>query len=235
MIDLLCELKPALPSILTALISIWLGYKFGLITYLKKKEHDQIIHRYLEHGVDNISSDMDLALTVFRENWSLSLRMLREFRETNEAEIPMREESYNKEFKIYDPKIFLVSPYYKIKTLVGDDAFWESAQLLFAFVSNSYSFFENDLKLCIQLYYNPDIDSEPYEKIYKVFYDEIKNLDEEAKKYYKIIMELQNLAVELETKPLSFNDIITFKDKPLSKTIVKRLRLELLDKVSKES
>ena len=190
MIELLNELKPTLSSLLIALVSIWLGYRFGLLTYFQKKEHDQIIHRYLEQGVDLISSNMDHALTVFRENWSLSLRMLREFRETNAANVPMRKESYNKEFTIYDSKTFSVSPYYKIKSLVGDDVFWESAQLLFSFVGNSYSFFENDLKLCIQAYYNPDVETAPFDQIYECYLKQVHNLNEEANKYYKILMEL---------------------------------------------
>lgn len=235
MIELLNELKPTLSSLLTALVSIWLGYRIGLLTYFQKKEHEQIIQRYLEQGVDLISSNMDHALTVFRENWSLSLRMLREFRETNSANIPMRKESYNKEFIIYDSKSFSVSPYYKIKSLVGDDVFWESAQMLFAFVGNSYSFYENDLKLCIQAYYNPDVETSSFEEIYESYLEQVKNLNEESNKYYKIIMELQNLALELETKPLSFKDINSFQNKQLSKNIVHRLRTELLNVVSEES
>jgi hypothetical protein len=235
MIALLNELKPVLFSLLTVLVSIWLGYRFGLITYFQKKEHDQIIQRYLEQGVDLIASNMDHALTTFRENWSLSLRMLREFRETNATGIPMREGSYTREFTIYDPKIFTVSPYYKIKSIVGDDVFWESAQLLFAFVGNSYSFFENDLKLCLQSYHDPNVKSAPFEQIYECYLKQIHILNDEANKYYKILMELQNIAVEIETRPLSFNEMTAFKNKPVIKIIVKRLRSELIDKENLKS
>lgn len=235
MIDLLNEMQPTFLPLLITLISIWLGYRLGLLTYFQKKEHDQIIQRYLEQGVDLISSNIDHALSVFSENWSLSLRMLKEFRETNSANVPMRKEAYNREFLIYDTKSFSVSPYYKIKSLVGDDIFWESAQSLFAFVGSAYSFFENDLKLTIQAYYNPAVETASSDKIYECYVKKVRNLMEESYKYYKIVMELQNLAVGLETKPLSFKDLVSFKDKPLSKTIVKRLRSELLDKVSEES
>ncbi len=235
MIEFLYELKPTISSLLTVLVSIWLGYRFGLLTYFQKKEHDQIIQRYLEQGVDLIASNMDHALTIFRENWSLSLRMLREFRETSAAKIPMRRESYNRQFTIYDPKSFTVSPYYKLKSIVGDDVFWESAQLLFAFVGNSYSFFENDLKLCLQSYHDPDIKSAAFEQIYEGYLNQIHLLNEEANKYYKILMELQNIAVEIETRPLSFKEMTSFKNRPVIKTIVKRLRSELIDKENDKS
>ena len=107
--------------------------------------------------------------------------------------------------------------------------------MLFAFVSNSYNFCENDLKFCIQTYYNPDVECASSDQIYECYFKKVNNLNAEFDKYYKIVMELQNLAVELETKPLSFKDINSLKNKPLSKTIVKRLRSELLDKVSEES
>lgn len=58
---------------------------------------------------------------------------------------------------------------------------------------------------------------------------------EESYKYYKVVMELQNLAVALETKPFSFKSLVTFKDKPLSKTVVNRLRSELLEKITEKS
>lgn len=235
MIEFLNEMRPTFVSLLIALLTICLGYRLGLLTYFQKKEHEQIIKRYLEQGVDLISSNIDHALSTFNENWALSLQMLKEFRETNLANVPMRKESFNKEFLQYDLKSFSVSPYYKIKSLVGDDVFWESAQSVFSFVGNAYSFFENDLKLTIQAYYNPDVDTASYDKIFDKFSTKVQDLMEDSFKYYKVVMELQNLAVALETKPLSFKNLVSLKDKPLSKTIVKRLRSELLEKISGES
>jgi hypothetical protein len=147
----------------------------------------------------------------------------------------MRPESYNKEFRSYNAGSFSVSPYYKIKSLIGEDVIWDSAQSVFSFVGNSYSFFENDLKLCIQKFYNTkDIDAS-FEEIYESYLKRVKELNEESHKYYKLIMELQNLSVELETKPISFRDINSFKNRSLSKIIVHRLRTDLLEKISDES
>jgi len=235
MIEFLNEMRPTFVSLLIPLLTIWLGYRLGLLTYFQKKEHEQIIKRYLEQGVDLISSNIDHALVTFSENWALSLRMLKEFRETNQANVPMRKESFNKEFLQYDLKSFSVSPYYKIKSLVGDDVFWESAQSVFSFVGNAYSFFENDLKLTIQAYYNPDVETASYEIIFDKLSSKVRELMEDSYKYYKVVMELQNLAVALETEPLSFKNLVSFKDKPLSKTIVKRLRSELIEKITEES
>ena len=109
MIEFLNEMRPTFVSLLIALLTIWLGYRLGLLTYFQKKEHEQIIKRYLEQGVDLISSNIDHALGTFNENWALSLRMLKEFRSTNLANVPMRKESFNKEFLRYDSKSFSVS------------------------------------------------------------------------------------------------------------------------------
>ena len=234
-IEILAEKEPIFLSLLPVLISIWLGYRLGLLTYFQKREHEQIIQRYLEQGVDLISSNVDHALGIFKENWALSLRMLREFNGSNSANIPMRKESLAREFIMYDPKSFSISPFYKIKSLVGDDAFWEATQLLFAFVGTTYDFFENDLKYAIQAFYREDVPMASAKKIYEGYMAEVRSLNEKSEKYYKIIMELQNLAIHLETKPLTFKDIVSFKKKPEAKEIIKRLRSELIDKVVKES
>jgi hypothetical protein len=84
-IEFLEEMRPAFVSMLIALLTIWLGYRLGLIAYFRRKEHEQIIQRYLEQGVDLISANIDHALSVFRENWSQSLWLLKEFRESNRA------------------------------------------------------------------------------------------------------------------------------------------------------
>jgi len=235
MIEFLNEMRQTFVSLLIPLLTIWLGYRLGLLTYFQKKEHEQIIKRYLEEGVDLISSNIDHALVTFSENWALSLRILREFRETNSANIPMRKESYNKEFLQYDLKSFSISPYYKIKSLMGEDVFWESAQSVFSFVGKTYSFFENDLKFTIQSYYDPKVETASYEKIFEGYSEKVHELVEESFKYYKVVMELQNLAVALETKPLTFKKLLTFKKSPLAKIIVKRLRSELLEKIPEES
>ena len=125
----LLEIQPIFFSLLPVLVSIWLGYRLGLLTYFQKREHEQIIKRYLEQGVDLISSNVDHALGIFRENWALSLMLLREFRGSNKANISMRKESLDRKFLMYDEKSFVVSPFYKIKSLVGDDVFWKSTQL----------------------------------------------------------------------------------------------------------
>ena len=127
------EFQPLLIAILPVLILVWLGYKLGLLKYLKEREYEAqrqsdqreyeiIISRYLENGIDKALEATEHALGIFRENWRHSLSLLKEFRETQKSGIPIREGSINKSFIDYDPKSFSLTPVYKIKSIVGDDS-----------------------------------------------------------------------------------------------------------------
>jgi len=198
----------------------------GILTYYQKKEHELIIKRYLENGVDLVSSNVDHALSTFRENWAQSIRLLREFKETNSTKIGMRKESLEENFTLYDKQSFSVSPFFKLKFLVGDDVFWESVQLLFAFVGSAYDSFENDIKIVIQEYQKNGNKHFTYQEIYDELMEEVKKLHDKSDKYYKIIAELQNLAFMLERNPLNFKDLENFSDKPKVIKLVKRLKRE---------
>ena len=129
-IKILNSTQPILLILLPVLVTALLGYWLGLRTYFKRKEHEQIIHRYLEQGVDLLSANLDHALSIFRENWAYSLRLLKEFRGTASTEL-LRKESYDERFLRYEQKSFSIIPFYKVRSLVGEDIFWVSGQDLF--------------------------------------------------------------------------------------------------------
>ena len=120
-------LKPALLSILPALIAVWLGYRLGLLGYLARKEHEKIVQRYLEAGIDLMSSNTDHALSIVSENFAHSLRLLNEFRSTEKTGLPVRKESLRNVFLKYETSSFSVTPFYRVKSITGDDIFGKLA------------------------------------------------------------------------------------------------------------
>jgi hypothetical protein len=213
-INFLDILKPSLLSLLPALVVIWLGYRLGMVAYFKRKEHEKIIQRYLETGIDLISFNIDHALSVFRENWAHSLRLLKEFRGTAATGLPIRKESCHEKFLKYEDNSFSITPFYKVKSIVDDDIFWEACQLLFAFVGSAYDFFENDLRLAIEAYSNNDIQIPNPKQFHDKYTEEIWRLNKESEKFYVILKELQNIALHLETKPMVFRDLEGLKNSP---------------------
>ena len=223
-IAVLEALKPALLSLLPAFIVIWLGYRLGMLTYFKQKENEKIIQRYLEWGIDLISSNVDHALSIFRENWVHSLLLLKEFRGTTDVGLPLRKESCQEKFLKYEPSSFLITPFYKVKSLVGDDIFWESCQDLFAFVGATYDFFENDLRLAIEAYSEEKIPISSSKQFHDKYAEEVWRLNKESERFYVILKELQNIALHLETKPMVFRDLERLKMTPEIKQSVALLK-----------
>jgi len=77
MLEFLKTIQPLLKAILPPLIFVWLGYKFGIVKYLKEKESELIIKRYLENGVDKVIAGVEHALSVHNENWKRGLSLLK--------------------------------------------------------------------------------------------------------------------------------------------------------------
>ena len=111
-----------------------------------------------------------------------------------------------------------------IKSLVGDDVFWDVTQLLFAFVGTTQSFFENDLKFTIQAFYSKGVQTAPAEKICDCYLNKSRELYKESEKFYVIVKELQNIALILESEPLTFKKLEKLKKRTEIMKTVQLLR-----------
>jgi hypothetical protein len=221
-----------LNTTLISLLTVFLGYLLGLWSYYRKKEHEQIMHRYLEQGVDLISANIDHALNVFNENYMRSLSFLKKFRDAEKVGVQIAEEVNLLKFSIYDPRSFSVTPFYKLKSLVGDDVFWDVTQLLFAFVGTTQSFFENDLKFTIQAFYTKGIRTAPAETICDCYLNKVRELYRESEKFYSIVKELQNIALILESEPLTFKKLEKLKKRTEIMKTVQLLRDQFKENIN---
>lgn len=243
---LLEKLEPAFLKLIIVLPTVWLGYKFGLMEYFKRREHEQIIKRYLDQGVDLLSANIDNAIGIFRENWTQSLRMIKEFRDTwrfgeMHGNVRFRDSLIEQKFIKYEPKSFSQIPYYKLRSLVGNDIFWEAGQLLFFHIGRSYSFFEDDFKNALRLFkekherkFDSQIGNKEAEKIYKVYMEEFKKLNEKTEKFGSVLRELQNIALILETEYMTYKDLEDFKNRENVKKFINRLKQDLKEEMNQE-
>ncbi len=186
-------------KIISPILAVFLAYWLGIHTRTKNTQHEQIIRRYLEQCVDLLSVNVDNALNTFNQNFAHALRLLKEFEDAEKAGIPLRTESREIHFALYDPKSFSPIPFYKLKSLIGDDIFWVAVQDLFVFIDTSYHFFSGDLKLAIDTYYSNRERMPSSDKIVEADFEKVRRLMEESYNYYSILKELQNIALILET------------------------------------
>lgn len=204
-------------------------YRLGLRSYAKQKEYELLIERYLNNGVDPVVATVDHALNMFKQNYAQALRLLNKFKDTQSAALPLDEKEYKFEFLKYNPESLSVAPFYKVQSITGDDIFWESFQLLIAFVDRSYHFFQNQFRQAIEYYLETDKITKSLDDMCNDFYNDVWRHYKESERYHKILMELQNISLFLETKKLSFKELVELRSRPAMKDYVRRLRAEFAD------
>lgn len=234
MIEYLIEMEPVFLSLLPTLIAIWLGFRLGLVTYFKKMERDQIRNRYLENCVDLLLTNTSHALSIYKRNWRIAVNTLSEFRLNDLRELHLEKKKPEMHFLDIDQNMLSGLPFYKINTLVGDDVFWEAYQLLFAFVDTTYYFFRYNFKTVIEAYFDPDVNTVSPEEIYNMYKDKLKEIENNAKKYYIIQTELMHLVAFLETNTITQKKIESFRKKNECKEMINKLRSDLVDNAMME-
>ena len=204
--DVACFLKTYIQPWIPISAAV-LAYFLGRSAYFRQKEYELITRRYLEEGLDAISKNVDRSLALFRHNWWQSTVVLKHFREQGKD---MRKELYQNPFVAPDASLFDLWRDYRLNDIVVDDIFNRAHQSLDAFVRSSYAFFQDDLcamvRITIEGGKELQVNASRNQVISK-YLDEIKKLDEEAKRYYELLAELQKLTSIIQTERFSFRDL----------------------------
>lgn len=184
-------------------------YFFGKSAYFRQKEYELITKRYLEEGVDAISKDVDRSLASFRHNWWLSTVVLKHFRELGKDIRPELLDPYI----IPDTSLFELWRDYRLIELFRDDICFKVHQSLDAFVRTSYAFFQDDLGSMVRLSVKSGNEIEvtasleQREQIVDRYFIEVEKLNQKAKRYYALLVELQNVSSLIQTERFSFKKL----------------------------
>lgn len=200
---------------LKVLIPAGVAYWFGRRQYLLKRDHDQITRRYLENGIDVIIENIEHVLGVFRENYACSLRILKTFRGKFVAGIILSPDDYSpNRFLRYKQEFFYSAPFYKLRQLCGPEAsvFHDETQRLFAFVESATNFFEYDLCVALKERAENRITVEA-EVLVADYMAKVREYDQKSQRFYGLINELQKIAFILESNPIRYHDLKTFREK----------------------
>lgn len=198
-----------LVSVLVALLGAYLAYRLGLAAYFRQKEFENVRTRYLDNGVELTCSHVDYALGIFRNNWTLMLRSLKQYRD---IEGHVQFDDFLAQLREVDQGYFQIAPIYKIRALVGSHIFWVAYQKVFAFVGTSNDFIKANyapaLKAMIERPGDPRKDA---------FIEDAQNkaleLEKKTEIYYSVLAELQTLAEILEKENLTRQAIATFHER----------------------
>lgn len=200
-------------ALITAIITTYVGIKI----FYKQKEYEAVRHRYLEECVDLLCSNIDYMLGIFRNNWVKSLQLLQQFRD---AGLAMKKEDYVSPFIPLDYELFTITPFYRLKTLLDDNIFWEMTQLLYAFIEKSYALFERDMLKAISYYIESNESDTNTKDISNVYFPVLQSIEKESHKFYNILTYLLKISSLFEKEKFSFKQLGSFKERQDVKKII---------------
>lgn len=205
------------------LLAAFIGYKYGLRTYFRKREHEQIMKRYLEGGIDRAIVSIEHAVGVFTDNNRTALNVVRALKQ-KEAGLRIEKKDYSPAFRKYEQQYFDCIPFVRVGRLIGDNIFWKAAQLLYAFVDGKSIWFENDFRMTVRDTVEDKIDISP-EALLDATGTKLKGYFEESKKYLYIFLELESIAEIFEKEPtLTWSKLDEFKNRSDIKNSVQTLK-----------
>lgn len=128
---------------------------------------------------------------------------------------------------------FRVRPNYRIGTLVGDRVFWNTQQLLFAFVGTTTAFFKDDLGGAVRHAISGGALRGPKQQMIEEYVKQCENHLDTASRYHILLAEVQALTTEFEKKRFTLASVQKFKDRKAVRDSVKRLKEAFADKLAK--
>jgi hypothetical protein len=210
-------------QIVVPIAAVILVYYFGKSSYFRQKEYELITKRYLEEGLDAISKNVDRSLAIFRYNWWQSMVVLKNFKSLGKD---MRPDLYNNLFIAPDPSLFEIWRDYRLLDLVGNDIYDRINQNLDAFIRNAYTFFQDDLSSMVRVAIEGGKELKlnvTHEQMYEMYLEEVKNQDNESRRYYIFLGELQKISSWIQTERFDFKLLKRLKEREEVKTSIKML------------
>lgn len=136
------EVYGALISGFFLLLTAFLAYKYGLQAYFRQREHEQILKRYLEGGIDLALNHVYKANDMYFKNYFLVKQSLSalEISGSENQSFEIKREILKADF----------SSLYKVSHLLGDDIVGFCLMGLYAYVKAQSDFYDNGFRKLIK-------------------------------------------------------------------------------------
>ena len=216
----------------TPIIAAVIVYFLGRKAYYSQKEYELVASRYLEEGLDSISKNVDKSLAIFRHNWWQSTVVLKHFRDLGKD---IRPELIEGPYISPDPSLFEIWRDYRLKEIVGDDIFNKAHQSLDAFVRSSYAFFQDDIGAMLRVAIEGGKELEvktPRNEMIAEYISKVKELYQDAKRYYGLLGELQVISTIIQTERFNFRKLKQLKNRSEIQESISRLKDAFADVVN---
>jgi hypothetical protein len=212
-------LDSGLAKFVGGLIAAYVVYRLGLNSYFRQKEYEHVRSRYLDHGFDALTAEVEYALSVYRTNWTLVLRYTKLYRD---IERPLDVADFFHQFREFDQEHFRLVPAHRLKSLLQDDTIWNGYQRVVAFVNTTNDMIKADFGVALRVLSSRATHPDKESFVQKA--DSMaKEMHGKSTIHYDFLSELQNLARLFEAEQFSRTSLVDFKSREAVKTIMSRL------------
>lgn len=206
-------------KVIGGLVAVYIAYRLGLYAYFRQKEYEHVRSRYLDHGFDLASAQIEYALGVHRTNWMLMLRYVKLCREMGQ---PFKVEDFFVQFREIDQSRFQIAPAHRIHSLLENKLLWDAYQQVFAFVGTCNEMIKADFGAALPVIAAQSNHAKKAEFVADA--EKLaKELNEKAKKHYLFLSELCNLAQLFEKEQLSRASLGNFRTRDSVKAVMSRI------------
>jgi hypothetical protein len=140
--------------------------------------------------------------------------------------IPSSDDYSPDRFLRYKQEFFYTAPFYKLQQLCGPEAsvFHDQTQDLFAFVESATNFFVYDMCVAVKELAENRMTVDD-EALFNTYMTRVQEYSSESYRFYGLVGDLQRIAFLLETDPIRYKDLKTFREKEEIQSIIKSKKL----------
>ena len=223
-LEFLINLQPLLLRVLPVLLTVWLGYRLGLLTYFDKRDHEIIKNRYLDNCVDLLTANFDKALHILRVNISTIQQAFHEYELALKCQFSVPKQLVRPDFKNLDTQLYTIAPFFKLQTLIGDPIIHKAYELLLSDVWTTKVTFEY---IWAVIEKNYELMPERLDQSHANNYCIVESQEKKLNSYARVLWSLQRIASLIETKPMKFKDLDDFKKNKEIKQIINATKEDL--------
>lgn len=178
----------------------------GILLFVRQKEHELIVERYLRNGLDEVLAHCQHVMNIHAHNWSLALSRLRHFRDVRDELDPQK---VYEGFEKIRPDLLPFSAAGRVNALTNGREVWQALQLIVAFGGRSQNFCGVELPMAMKAALEGRVAGDVSEMI-EVAFTELKELNRECDEMLVMMGNISKIAISFETSSLKLSKLFAF-------------------------
>lgn len=204
-------------ALFAAALTAW----FAVLTYFRQREHELILSRYLEGGLDLLAAEVERVSETFSHNWVRCLAILKSYRDLEDQ---FDVEELSKGFLELQSSKHNIVAHHRLYTLTGAREYWDFYVKTMAYYTTANSVLVKEIPEVIRVKLTSDQMHKPHAEIVNHGFNVAKQQYDESHNYVQLVAELQILAAALESERYQFKNLNKFRNKAEVQESLQRIK-----------